>query len=91
MHELAHVKLGHTPSRVEVSKTGLMLLGDFSEEQEQEADWYGAALLVPREGLVQMRAQKASVENIAEFYGVSEVLCAWRLRMTGVDLQMRRR
>ena len=90
MHELAHIQLGHTPSRVEVSRTGLLLLGDFSDEHEQEADWHAAALLVPRDGLLQMRANQVPPKDIAEYYGVSEALCEWRLRMTGVDVQVRR-
>lgn len=90
MHELSHIQLKHLSARVEVSKLGLMLLSDYSEEQEQEADWYAAALLVPREVLLQMRANRCSVAQIAAHCGVSEPLCEWRLRMTGVDLQMRR-
>jgi Zn-dependent peptidase ImmA (M78 family) len=90
MHELAHVQLGHMPARVEVSKLGLMLLSDYSDEQEQEADWHAGALLVPRDMLIQMRAQQRSVAQIAAHCGVSEKLCEWRIRMTGVDVQMRR-
>jgi Zn-dependent peptidase ImmA (M78 family) len=90
MHELAHIQLGHVPTRVEVSLSGLMLLSDFSDEQEQEADWHSAAMLVPRDILLQMRANHFTLAQIAAHYGVSETLCEWRLRMTGVDLQMRR-
>lgn len=90
MHELAHIELHHVPVRVEVSDTGLLLLSDFSDEQEQEADWLGAAHLLPREGLVRLRAGGKSTPDIATYYGVSVALCEWRLRMTGVDVQMRR-
>lgn len=90
MHELAHIELRHTPARVEVSQTGLLLLSDYSDEQEQEADWLAAALLLPRDGLVQLRSAHHSAAEIANRYGVSEALCEWRLRMTGVDIQMRR-
>lgn len=90
MHELAHVELRHAPARVDVSKTGMMLLSDYSEEQEQEADWHAAALLVPRVGLVHFRKRNEQVSEIAKFYGVSEQLCEWRLRTTGVDIQIRR-
>jgi hypothetical protein len=90
MHELAHIELCHSPARVEVSTSGLLLLSDYSDEQEQEADWLGAALLLPREGLVRLRAARKSTAEIATYYGVSEPLCEWRLRMTGVDVQMRR-
>jgi Zn-dependent peptidase ImmA (M78 family) len=90
MHELAHIELRHVPARVQVSGTGLVLLSDYSEDQEQEADWHAAALLLPREGLVRLRAQRKSTDEIATHYGVSRSLTEWRLRMTGVDIQMRR-
>ena len=90
MHELAHIQLKHTPARVEVSKSGVLLLSDYSDEQEQEADWHAAALLLPRDGLIELRARGDSAVQVAANYGVSESLCAWRLRMTGVDVQIRR-
>ena len=90
MHELAHIELSHVPARVEVSETGLLLLSDYSDEQEQEADWLAASLLLPRDGLVKLRSARHSTTEIANHYGVSEALCAWRLRMTGVDVQMGR-
>jgi Zn-dependent peptidase ImmA (M78 family) len=90
MHEIAHIVLGHVPARVEVSDTGLLLLSDFSDEQEQEADWLGAALLLPRDGLIRLRTAQKTAGEIAAYYGVSTALCEWRLRMTGVDVQMRR-
>jgi hypothetical protein len=90
MHELAHIELRHVPARVQVSVTGLMLLSDYSEDQEQEADWHAAALLLPREGLMRLRAQQKSSDEIAGHYGVSKSLTEWRLRMTGVDIQIRR-
>ncbi|MBZ5524313.1 MAG: ImmA/IrrE family metallo-endopeptidase [Acidobacteriia bacterium] len=90
MHELAHIELRHAPARVEVSANGLLLLSDYSDEQEQEADWLAAALLLPRDALVQSRSAGHSAAEIAIRYGVSEALCEWRLRMTGVDVQIRR-
>jgi Zn-dependent peptidase ImmA (M78 family) len=90
MHELAHVELRHLPVRVEVSTTGLMLLSDYSDEQEQEADWYAGAMLVPRDALLHLRGRGKTVTDIATHFGVSQALCEWRLRMTGVELQMRR-
>lgn len=91
MHELAHVELMHTPVRVEVAKSGLLLLSDYSDEQEQEADWLAGAYLVPRAGLVYMRLRHKEIREIASYYGVSPALCEWRLRITGVEIQMRRR
>ena len=90
MHELGHIELRHSPAHVEVSQSGLLLLSDYSYEQEQEADWFGAALLLPREGLVRLRAALKPPAEIATHYGVSEALCQWRLRTTCVETQVRR-
>lgn len=91
MHELAHVILKHVPARVDVSPTGLLLLSDFSDDQEAEADWLASALLLPRPGLIRLRSLGQTTKEIATHYCVSETFCEWRLRMTGVDVQMRRR
>jgi len=56
---------------LEVSKTGVMLLSDYSDDQEQEADWHAGALLLPRNGLVHFRAQQRTPQDIAAHYGVS--------------------
>ena len=64
------------------------LLSDYSEEQE--ADWYGAALLLPRSALVHHRSRGVTAADIADLYGVSGSLCEWRLRMTGVEIQVLR-
>ena len=93
MHELAHIMLEHVPAEVNVSPSGLVLLSDYSSEQEEEADWLGAALLLPEAALIQFRSRGMSSEAIAQMFGVSAQLCAWRCRMTGVEkrLAFRRR
>lgn len=90
MHELAHVMLKHKPARVDISSTGLLLLSDYSDEDEEEADFLAAAMLLPRETLMWRRRQGDTVEMIAAAHGLSASLCQWRLRMTGVDIQLRR-
>lgn len=90
MHELSHIQLKHTPTRVEVSQTGVLLLSDFSDEDEGEADWLAAAMLLPRDALIRFRGQGDTVSQLAARFGVSDQLCEWRLRMTGVDVQLRR-
>lgn len=90
MHELAHCILRHTPIRVDVSPTGLLLLTEYSEENEAEADWLAAAMLLPREALMRGRQRGEAAGEIALRFGVSRQLCEWRLRMTGVDVQIKR-
>jgi Zn-dependent peptidase ImmA (M78 family) len=93
MHELAHIKLKHRAQRVEISESGsgLMLLSDYPSDQEDEADWLAAALLLPREALYLHRSNGKSAQQISDIYGVSKELCNWRLRMTGVEFQLKRR
>jgi Zn-dependent peptidase ImmA (M78 family) len=90
MHEISHIERKHVAVSVTLSENGLLLLSDYSDEQEQEADWYAAALLVPRDSLLAMKSRGLSTSEIANHFGVSEALCEWRLRMTGVEVQLRR-
>lgn len=88
MHEIAHIHLGHVGSRVDVSGDGLLLVSDFSKEQEDEADWLAGALLMPREALLRARSSGKTAAQICSEYGVSSELCTWRLRMTGIEAQL---
>ena len=90
MHELAHIILKHVPGRVDVSTTGMLLLSHYSEDAEAEADWLAAAMLLPREALIARRRKGQTIATIAAAFGTSEQLCEWRVRMTGVDVQLRR-
>jgi len=89
-HELAHVILKHAPAQVTVSSTGLLLLSDYSDNDEEEADWLAAAVLLPRDILFEKRQHGKTTPQIAAEMGVSLELCEWRIRMTGVDLQIKR-
>ena len=89
MHEVSHIYLKHVPGRVDISVSGLMLLSDYPDDQEQEADWLSAALLLPRDALQQLRYGGVSPDAIAGKYEVSLQLVEWRLRMTGVEAQLR--
>lgn len=91
MHELSHIRLGHVPANVHLSSTGMLLLSDYSDEQEDEADWLMGALLLPRQALITLRGRGHGKDEIASMFGVSSELCTWRLRMTGVEVQLRRR
>lgn len=88
MHELAHILLEHVPADVDVSPSGLVLLSDYSAEQEDEADWLGGALLLPEPVLLHYRGQGLSIDAICRQFGVSAALCTWRCRMTGVERRL---
>lgn len=89
-HELAHLLLGHTPDRIDVSAKGHLLLSSFEGEQEEEADWFSAALLVPREGLRRAFGRSTDLDWLSDRFVVSKQLLRWRLGQTGVAIQARR-
>lgn len=90
MHELAHLFIGHAPARVDVSEDGLLMLNTYDKDQEAEATWLGGALLLPREALLFIRKKGISTEQVMKTYGVSIDMLNYRLRTTGVELQLRR-
>jgi len=90
MHELSHVVLKHVPVRVDVSSAGILLVSEYSEDDEEEANWLSGALLLPRDALKHYRDKNWSPTKIMAHFGVSQDMYNWRIRMTGVDVQMRR-
>jgi Zn-dependent peptidase ImmA (M78 family) len=85
-HELSHILLEHPPTAL-AGKDGRR---HWNPEVEEEAAWLGAALLVPRSGILRMVKARCSVIQIAASYGVSESLCVWRIRQSGVHQQAER-
>jgi Zn-dependent peptidase ImmA (M78 family) len=90
IHELAHIILGHEPSTVVFSEDGQLATRTFDQTQEDEANWLGWAMLLPREALMSARRARLPAAQVADLYGVTEQLVTFRLRMTGVEVQMRR-
>ena len=90
IHELAHIMLEHDPATVVFSEDGQMATRTFDQKQEDEANWLGWTLLLPRNALIAARQSRMAKAQIARTYGVSEKLVGYRLQVTGVDMQMRR-
>lgn len=91
MHELAHIILGHNLAAACVLEDGSLVPGNFSQDQEDEADWLAGTLLLPRPALLSIRAQRLTDREACDRYLVSGEMLAWRFRMTGVDYQLARR
>ena len=85
-HEISHTLLEHTPTAI-INSNGQRF---WNAQMEQEATWLGAALLVPREGALELARNGATVVEIAAQYGVSESLCSWRIANTGIPQQLER-
>lgn len=88
VHELAHIILGHSAARVDISEDGHLWLSTYGREQEAEADWLAAALLLPRDGLLARFARRRDVAATAAHFRVSVELARWRLNATGVVRQV---
>lgn len=90
MHELAHIELGHALTNAGATTDGLLIPGTYSREQEDEANWLAGALLLPRPALLWMRQRQLTDDAAADHFSVSLDMFRWRIRMTGVDLQISR-
>lgn len=90
MHEVSHVVLNHVPVRVDVSPAGILLVSEYSDDDEDEANWLSGALLLPRDALKYYREKGWPSARIISHFGVSQQMYDWRIRMTGVDVQIRR-
>ena len=90
-HELGHVVLRHEPAKMFITSDGLMMMSEYNEEFEQEADCFAGAILVPREALLRLVSSGASNREAAGHFKVSEGLVQMRRNLTGVDIQTGRR
>jgi len=88
MHELAHIILGHKLVSAGLTKDGHLIPGNYDQAEEEEADWLGGTLLLPRPALLSIRRQGLTDEVTREKYLVSSEMLTWRVRMTGVDYQI---
>lgn len=88
MHELSHIILGHNLHHVGVTEDGQLVPGNYEKDQEDEADWLGGTLLLPRPALIEIRRQKLSNFEAGQHYLASNQMLIWRFRMTGVDYQI---
>lgn len=83
MHELSHIILGHKPSVSEdLTHLGL-LLRNYNEIHENEANWLGGCLQIPFDGLVTALLKGKSQDEIALQYGASLDMVKFRSNKSG--------
>ncbi len=88
MHELAHIALGHELHSASLSEDGHLIPSNYSQDQEDEADWLGGTLLLPRPALLRIRRDGLTDTAAMNKFLASEEMLKWRFRMTGVDYQL---
>jgi hypothetical protein len=86
MHELAHILLEHKPGNMFFGSGGLALR-THDRDQEDEARWLSACLLLPRESLFRALRHGWSDEKMCERYGVSRDMLNFRRQTSGVEQQ----
>lgn len=84
-HEMSHILLKHEVRKVQ--RVGAFSFFDCDPEQEEEANWLGGCLLLPRPLLLAAAKQGMSAEQLAETYGVSVQMARFRLNASGVYFQ----
>lgn len=85
-HEISHILLEHEPTPVADHSGGRF----WDAEVEEEATWLGAALLIPRSGALELFKARCTTAQIAAHFAVSQALCEWRIRQSGIDKQAER-
>jgi hypothetical protein len=86
-HELSHIVLEHPPGPA----IGVGGCRQWDPRVEEEATWLSGALLVPRRGAIAWMAQGRTIENGADYFGVSVQLFRWRVNGTGIMRQLSHR
>lgn len=83
-HELAHVICAHEHGTFNKEYPNI-LLREFPKDQEDEADWLGSCILIPKDALFKACFKKLSLPQIAEHFGASESLARMRINKSGVS------
>ncbi len=87
-HEIAHIALDHKVRTIE--QVGELKFLTCDLEQEEEADWLGGCLLLPRPLLVKAAFRGLGAAEIAQRYRTSEHMARFRLNASGVLVQVGR-
>lgn len=78
-HELGHLILHKKKQDIFFRHQVKDFDGD-SKENEKEANWFAASLLMPKEMITKAWEKYKSIELIAQYFGVSKQAAYWRLK-----------
>ena len=94
MEEVCHVFLGHKPNRLAIvteNKQGKLVARDYNEADEEAAYSIGAAALVPFASLRNFVRKNRTSKQIAEHFGVSRDLVEYRIKVSRLWGEYRKR
>lgn len=89
MHELAHILCGHKVDKSKLANGLSGFLRNYDEIQENEAEWFGACLQLPRPALLYSLKNNLSEDDIALKYYASIEMVRFRINTSGVKNQLR--
>ncbi|MBX6750982.1 MAG: ImmA/IrrE family metallo-endopeptidase [Micromonosporaceae bacterium] len=87
-HEISHILLRHDVR--EIQQIAGHTFFTCNPEQEEEANWLGGCLLLPRQLLLREAFNGADPVSLARKYTVSVQMARFRLNASGVLLQVKR-
>ncbi|MCI2228288.1 ImmA/IrrE family metallo-endopeptidase [Polaribacter sp. MSW13] len=88
MHELAHIICGHKVDKGILANGLSGFLRNYDEVQENEAEWFGACLQLPRPALLYSLKNNLSEDDIALKYNASIEMVRYRINITAVKKQL---
>ncbi len=85
-HELSHIVLDHE------AEAPLNINGGraWDGTQEREADWLAGCLLIPNDAAHAAALSGHTDDEVAQAFGVSRALAAWRMNTTGARIRAQR-
>jgi hypothetical protein len=89
MHEIAHILCEHETENTEQIGALSGLMRSYNAGQEEEAEWLGATLQLPRPALISALKQNMSLNGISIKYTASTEMVTYRINITGVKNQLR--
>jgi hypothetical protein len=86
MHELSHIILNHKPiEMLLLSQSTDIVLREYDNNMEEEANWLAGCLLLPRDVLIHIKFTNIDVSEACKTYRVSDDLLTYRMRITGIN------
>lgn len=89
MHELAHIICEHKVDKNKITSSLSGFLRNYDEIQENEAEWFGACLQLPRPALIYSLKNNLNEDDIALKYNASIEMVRYRINITAVKKQLR--
>ena len=85
-HEVAHIVLGHSLSRL--ARLGDLAFLTCDRQQEEDAAWLSGCLLLPRFALINDLRKRRNSATIATSRMLSREMVDYRVRVTGASRQL---